>query len=53
MTDAEFAARLASVAGDILLQVGASGVFTDKALGVAGDQTANTFLTHAIRAARA
>lgn len=52
MTDAELAARLASAAGDILLQVRASGVFTDKTLGVAGDQTANTFLTHAIRAAR-
>ena len=52
MNDAELAAHLAEVAGKLLLQVRASGVFSDKALGKAGDATANQFLVHAIRAAR-
>ena len=52
MTDAELAARLAAAAGDILLRVRDAGVLGGKALGDAGDQTANLFLTHAIRAAR-
>ena len=52
MSDAELAAHLAQVAGRILLDVRASGVFEGKALGKAGDATANQFLCHALRAAR-
>ncbi len=52
MTDAELAAHLAHVAGRILLEVRASGMFESKSLGKAGDQTANQFLCHAIRAQR-
>ncbi|MDE1467293.1 3'(2'),5'-bisphosphate nucleotidase CysQ [Aurantiacibacter sp. D1-12] len=52
MTDAELAAYLAQCAGRILLEVRASGMFEGKALGKAGDQTANQFLCHAIRAQR-
>ena len=52
MTDAELAAHLAEVAGRILLEVRASGLFEGKPLGKAGDQTANQFLCHAIRAQR-
>jgi 3'(2'), 5'-bisphosphate nucleotidase len=49
MTDAELAAHLAETAGRLLLEVRASGVLSAKALGKAGDQTANQFLIHAIR----
>lgn len=52
MTDAELAAHLAHHAGQILLQVRDSGMFEGKALGKAGDATANEFLCHALRAAR-
>ena len=52
MTDAELAAHLAETAGRILLEVRGAGVFSDKALGRAGDQTANQFLVHALREAR-
>jgi 3'(2'), 5'-bisphosphate nucleotidase len=52
MTDAELAAHLAETAGRILIEVRGSGVFSEKALGKAGDQTANQFLVHAIREAR-
>lgn len=52
MSDAELAAHLAECAGRILLEVRASGMFSAKALGKAGDQTANQFLVHAIREAR-
>ena len=52
MTDAELAAHLAETAGRLLLDVRASGVFTPATLGKAGDQTANAFLVHALRAAR-
>jgi 3'(2'), 5'-bisphosphate nucleotidase len=48
MTDAELAAHLADVAGKLLLQVRDCGLLTAKALGKAGDQTANQFLIHAI-----
>ncbi|HEY0271437.1 MAG TPA: 3'(2'),5'-bisphosphate nucleotidase CysQ [Sphingomonas sp.] len=51
-TDAALAAHLAEIAGRILLEVRASGVFSEKALGKAGDQTANQFLVHALREAR-
>jgi 3'(2'), 5'-bisphosphate nucleotidase len=52
MSDAELAAHLAESAGVILKQVRAAGVFSAKALGKAGDQTANQFLCHAIREQR-
>ncbi|MGN6500112.1 MAG: 3'(2'),5'-bisphosphate nucleotidase CysQ [Tsuneonella sp.] len=52
MTDGELAAHLAQVAGRILLAVRASGVISGKALGKAGDQTANQFLVHALREQR-
>jgi 3'(2'), 5'-bisphosphate nucleotidase len=52
MTDAELAAHLAHTAGQLLLAVRGSGMFSAKALGKAGDQTANQFLIHAIREQR-
>ena len=52
MTDAELAAHLAAVTGRLLLEVRDCGVCEGKALGKAGDQTANQYLVHAIRAAR-
>lgn len=52
MTDAALAAHLAEVAGRILKEVRASGVFGPQALGKAGDQTANQFLMAALREAR-
>lgn len=52
MSDAELAARLAGAAGRLLVEVRDSGLLVTKALGKAGDQTANHFLTHAIRAMR-
>ena len=48
MTDAELAAHLAETAGKILIQVRESGMFEGKALGKAGDETANQFLCHAL-----
>lgn len=52
MTDTDLAAHLAETAGTLLLGVRQSGLLFGKALGVAGDQTANQFLCHAIRAQR-
>jgi len=52
MTDADLAAHLAEVAGNLLVEVRESGVFGAKALGKAGDQTANQFLVHALREQR-
>ncbi len=52
MTDADLAANLAQVAGKLLLDVRASGMLSLKALGKAGDATANQFLVHAIREQR-
>jgi 3'(2'), 5'-bisphosphate nucleotidase len=52
LSDGELAARLAAAAGRLLLEVRASGLVDGKALGNAGDATANQFLCHAIRAAR-
>ena len=48
MTDAELAAHLAEVAGRILIEVREAGVLSPKALGRAGDATANQFLVHAL-----
>ncbi|MBU2587350.1 MAG: 3'(2'),5'-bisphosphate nucleotidase CysQ [Alphaproteobacteria bacterium] len=52
LSDGELAARLAQAAGRLLVDVRASGLLAGKALGAAGDATANQFLCHAIRAAR-
>ncbi|TPG14306.1 3'(2'),5'-bisphosphate nucleotidase CysQ [Sphingomonas oligophenolica] len=52
MTDAELAAHLAAVAGRLLIEVRDCGVCEGAALGKVGDQTANQYLVHAIRAAR-
>jgi len=52
MTDAELASHLAEVCGRLLLEVRASGMLSMKALGKAGDATANQFLVHAIREQR-
>lgn len=52
MTDAELAAHLAEVAGRLLIEVRASGMLSLKALGKAGDATANQFLVHALREQR-
>ena len=49
MTDAQLAAHLAEIAGRLLLEVRSCGLLDDKALGKAGDQTANQFLCHALR----
>ena len=52
MTDAELAAHLAHIAGRLLLEVRDSGLITGKALGDAGDKTANQFLVSALRQQR-
>lgn len=52
MTDADLAAHLAKVAGDLLITVRGSGMLSAKALGKAGDATANQFLVHALREQR-
>ncbi|MBC2670135.1 3'(2'),5'-bisphosphate nucleotidase CysQ [Novosphingobium piscinae] len=52
MTDADLAAHLAEVAGRLLIEVRASGLLSLKALGQAGDATANQFLCHALREQR-
>ena len=52
MNDSELAAHLAQIAGQLLLDVRASGLLSGKALGKAGDETANQFLCHAIRQQR-
>lgn len=52
MNDSELAANLAEVAGRLLIEIRASGVLSLKALGQAGDATANQFLVHALREQR-
>lgn len=49
MDDTQLAAALAEAAGTLLLNVHVSGLLDGKALGKAGDQTANQFLIHALR----
>ncbi|MFZ1742576.1 MAG: 3'(2'),5'-bisphosphate nucleotidase CysQ [Pontixanthobacter sp.] len=49
MDDAELAAQLADHAGRILLNVRNSNLLSGKALGKAGDETANQFLINALR----
>lgn len=52
MNDSELAANLAYSAGQLLLKVRESNLLSPKALGAAGDQTANEFLCHALREQR-
>jgi len=52
LNDAELAAHLADVAGKLLIDVRESGMLSLKALGKAGDATANQFLVHALREQR-
>jgi 3'(2'), 5'-bisphosphate nucleotidase len=52
LSDVDLAAHLADIAGQLLLQVRATGMFTEKALGKAGDAIANQFLVHALRTQR-
>ena len=50
--DGDLAAHLADVAGQLLITVRESGVLSLKALGKAGDATANQFLVHALKEQR-
>jgi 3'(2'), 5'-bisphosphate nucleotidase len=50
--DGDLAAHLAAVAGRLLIEVRAAGLLPAKALGKAGDATANQFLCHALRQQR-
>jgi 3'(2'), 5'-bisphosphate nucleotidase len=52
MTDVELARHLAETAGRLLLEIQSSGLFEGKALGKAGDRTANAFLMEALAANR-
>jgi len=52
VSDASLAADLAERAGDLLLEVRASGQYEGKALGKAGDHAANAFLVDAIATLR-
>ena len=47
-TDAELAVAIAETAGNILLELQRSGLFEGKALGKAGDRTANAFIMEAL-----
>jgi 3'(2'), 5'-bisphosphate nucleotidase len=49
MTDAALAGLIAETAGKILLQIHNSGLFDGKALGKAGDNTANAFIRSALQ----
>ena len=52
LSDEALAAHLADSAGKLLTLVRDSGVLSGKALGQAGDATANQFLVHAIKEQR-
>ncbi len=52
MTDLELAAHIATVSGKLLLELQQSGLFSEKALGKAGDRVANAFIIEALRQQR-
>ena len=52
LSDGDLAAHLADTAGKLLIAVRTSGLLSLKALGKAGDATANQFLCHALREQR-
>jgi 3'(2'), 5'-bisphosphate nucleotidase len=49
MTDCQLAAHVAKTAGDLLMTLQRSGLFEGKALGKAGDRTANAFIIEALK----
>jgi len=52
LSDAELAGQIAGTAGRILLELRQSGLFKGKALGKAGDRTANAFILEALKTNR-
>jgi 3'(2'), 5'-bisphosphate nucleotidase len=52
LTDVQLARRIAEKAGELLLILQGSGLFAGKALGRAGDRTANAFIMEALKAQR-
>jgi len=52
MTDLELAAHIATVSGRLLLELQQSGLFSEKALGKAGDRVANAFIIEALKQQR-
>jgi 3'(2'), 5'-bisphosphate nucleotidase len=52
MTDLELAAHIATVSGKLLLELQQSGLFSEKALGKAGDRVANAFIIEALKQQR-
>jgi 3'(2'), 5'-bisphosphate nucleotidase len=52
MNDVELARHIAETAGRILVELQRSGLFEGKALGKAGDRTANAFIMEALRTNR-
>jgi 3'(2'), 5'-bisphosphate nucleotidase len=52
VSDAELARQIAAVAGELLVTLQRSGLFEGKALGKAGDRTANAFIIEALKANR-
>ncbi len=52
LSDTALARHIATTAGDLLLTLRASGLFTGKALGAAGDNVANAFIMAALAAQR-
>jgi 3'(2'), 5'-bisphosphate nucleotidase len=52
MGDVELARHIAETAGRILIELQVSGLFEDKALGKAGDRTANAFIMEALKVNR-
>jgi 3'(2'), 5'-bisphosphate nucleotidase len=52
VTDLELAKQIATVAGKLLLELQASGLFAEKALGKAGDRVANAFIMEALKQQR-
>jgi 3'(2'), 5'-bisphosphate nucleotidase len=51
-SDVELARHVAETAGRILVELQTSGLFADKALGKAGDRTANAFIMEALKTNR-
>jgi 3'-phosphoadenosine 5'-phosphosulfate (PAPS) 3'-phosphatase len=52
MNDVGLAEHIATVAGKLLLELQQSGLFDGKALGKAGDRTANAFIMEALKSQR-
>jgi 3'(2'), 5'-bisphosphate nucleotidase len=52
LTDVQLARRIAEKAGELLLTLQGSGLFEGKALGQAGDRTANAFIMEALKSRR-